>query len=62
MHTDEVLQMALQSQQKPLSPAKKRRFIEDGRTQPEGRLSVLRVLLGVGLLAAASFLISGKLR
>ena len=62
MHTAEVLQMALQSQQTPLAPAKKRRFLEDGRTQLENGPGLFEILLGAGILASTGFLLTRNSR
>jgi FAD/FMN-containing dehydrogenase/Fe-S oxidoreductase len=61
MHTAEVLHMALQSQQQPLQPLKKGRYIEHGRTQPQKRLGA-PLLLAVGLFAVAGFFLARKAR
>jgi FAD/FMN-containing dehydrogenase/Fe-S oxidoreductase len=62
MHTAEVLQMALRSQQTPVALPKKRRFIEQGRTQPESGLGVSGIFLGVGILAVAGYLLARRNR
>ena len=58
MHTAEVLQMALQSQRQPLAPPRKRRFIEEGKVQRDVGLSGTGMVLGLGLLAGAGYLLA----
>lgn len=61
MHSAEVLQLALKSAQS-LPVLKKRRFIEEGRTQPKPRIGILGALLGVGIIAAGFLLIRKRNR
>jgi LPXTG-motif cell wall-anchored protein len=61
MHTAEVLQMALRSQQTPAALSKKR-AIEDGNTQPQPSSGYLGLLLGAGLAAGAGYLLSRRKR
>jgi hypothetical protein len=58
MHVAEVLQMVLNSPREPLADRKKRRRFEEGRVPPEPRLPVFGLLLGLGTLAGASYLLA----
>jgi Fe-S oxidoreductase len=63
MHTAEVLQMALESQEKPLPLPGKRRFIESGKVQSKTGPIGIVTLLGLGLVGFAGYLLTrnGKL-
>ncbi|MGA7157345.1 MAG: FAD-linked oxidase C-terminal domain-containing protein [Acidobacteriaceae bacterium] len=58
MHIAEVLQMALQSQQASLPVPRRRQRIEDGNVQPEAGSSGWGILLGLGVLVGAGYMLT----
>ncbi|MGA8938693.1 MAG: FAD-linked oxidase C-terminal domain-containing protein [Acidobacteriaceae bacterium] len=62
MHTAEVLQMAIQSQQTPLSTVTRNGYAERGHTQPASKLSGLCWILAAGAIAGLALGIAGLKR
>ncbi len=60
LHTAEVMQMALESQEDPLPAPRKGRYIERGHTQPDSGLPIFAGVAGLGAAAALFYLLVRK--